>query len=169
MGRALAARVSCALACIPSSATCVFPDVGVGAECEEQSDCLSGVQCVRLDPEDEDEGNVCLPMLELDAPQACVVDDDCAAAGFPVDAVCDGAQRCTCEGAAFQCDFDEVIGEHTCRCLPAGLDEGEKCEDDTQCVTARCGAGECVIGDVDEPCDDGDDCISGTCTGGACE
>ena len=150
---------------------CVFPELGIGDACDAQEDCLSGLACVRLDPEDDDEGDVCLPMLELDAPQACSDDDGCAAAGFPIDATCVDA-RCTCEGEAFTCDgFDEVVGEHTCRCLPGGLDDGASCEDDNQCISTICGAGACEGGFDGDACDDDDDCpfsATSTCTGGTC-
>lgn len=155
-----------------ASTTCVFPEVGLGAPCEDQSACLTGDACVRIDPENDGEGNVCLPMLELPAPQECIADDDCAAAGFPIESFCD-ANRCTCDlEDGFTCDFEEIIGEHTCRCLAAGLETGDACEDDTQCVSFHCGNGNCVDGVDGDGCDNDEDCqesSSATCTAGTCE
>jgi hypothetical protein len=165
--------LACALAGTAANVTCVFPEVGLGAPCESQSECLSGDACVRVDPEDTDEGNVCLPMLDLAAPQACTVDEDCPAAGFPVDASCNGDGLCTCDpDDGFTCDFEEVLGEHTCRCLVGGIDVGESCEDDAQCITTHCGNGACVAGLTGDACDNDDDCQFGEvalCTEGTCE
>lgn len=164
------------LVIVGASAFCVFPDLGVGRPCEAQSVCSAGHVCVRLDPEDDGEGSVCLPMLELDAPQACTADEDCAAAGFPVDSFCqDGL--CTCGDAddGFTCnsfDTTEVVGEHTCRCLPALLVDGVECIDDNQCASLRCGDGNCVAGNDGDGCDSDEDCAfstNATCGGGTCE
>lgn len=157
-----------------ATASCVFPEVGLGKPCEQQSECLSGDACVRIDPADPDEGNVCLPMLELDAPQACTVDEDCAAAGFPVDSFCNGDGLCTCDvDDGFTCDgFDEVIGEHTCRCLVAAIPTDDECEDDDQCVSFHCGDGTCVDGEDGDGCDSDEDCqlaSNTTCNAGTCE
>jgi hypothetical protein len=152
--------------------TCVVPDVGVGAPCGEQSDCTTDNVCVRIDPEDDNEGSVCLPMLELDAPFPCAADEDCAAAGFPIDSSCDGDGRCTCDDAAFTCgDFDQVVGEHTCRCLDTVVNTGDECEDDNQCVSQHCGNGSCTDGVDGDDCDADDDCplsLESRCADGAC-
>ena len=173
MTRAGLRPLASALVVVACAATCVIPPVGQGKPCEGQSECSSGDVCIRIDPEDDGEGSVCLPMLELDAPQACTVDDDCAAAGFPIESFCDGDSRCTCDlEDGFLCDFEEVVGEHTCRCLPAGLPSGDACEDDTQCISFHCGNGNCVDGVDGDGCDNDEDCqlsTNETCNAGTCE
>lgn len=159
---------------IGATGACVIPPVGLGASCEQQSDCTTGKQCIRIDPEDEGEGNVCLPMLELDSPQACPSGDDeeCAAAGFPIDAFCDDDLRCTCDDEAFTCEFGTVIGEHSCRCVPSELATNDECIDDNQCLSLHCGDGNCVLGNDGDGCDEDEDCedsSTGTCNAGTCE
>lgn len=163
-----------AFVALASTVTCVIPEVGQGKSCEAQAECSSGDVCIRIDPEDEGEGNVCLPMLELDAPQACTADEDCAAAGFPVDSSCDGDGRCACDlEDGFSCDgFDEIIGEHSCRCVVTALATDDECVDDNQCASFQCGDGNCVDGEDGDGCDLDEDCANSatnTCNAGTCE
>lgn len=150
---------------------CVLADAGVGDSCEGTFDCLSPNVCVRLDEADPEGGSVCMPMLELPSPQACVVDDDCPLAGWPVDASCDDEGRCLCAGSDFACDGgDEVVGEHTCRCLVIAF-LGDPCEDDNQCEVLICGSGVCTEGANGETCDSDADCPNSdgiTCEAGFC-
>ena len=165
-------RLLCGLSMVALVATCVLADVGVGASCEVTDECTAPNVCVLLDEGDPDSGAVCLPMLDLPAPQACFADEDCPAAGWPVDATCNDEGRCTCGGEGFSCTGidDEVVGEHTCRCLvPAVLEEA--CEDDNQCDTGICGNGVCGIGFEGDGCDSDADCpgsINTTCDASIC-
>lgn len=162
-----------ALALSALLANCVLPGVGVGAPCAKTSECLSENVCVLLDETDPESDAVCLPMLELPSPQACFADEDCPAALWPVDASCNDEGRCTCEDFdASSCpNTDDVIGEHTCRCLPLAFG-GDDCEDDNQCIdTLICGNGTCTDGFSGDPCDSDADCGSSenfTCDANVC-
>lgn len=167
------AQLALAIVATVLVSTCVLPGIGIGRECTTTSDCSSPNVCVLLDETDPASDAVCLPMLELPSPQDCFADEDCPVAGWPVDATCaDG--RCACSGAKFDATscpgLDDVIGVHSCRCVPGDLAPDDVCEDDNQCITGFCGAGECTTGFDGEACDADDDCISTnrTCDAGVC-
>ena len=66
-----------------------------------------------------------------------------------------------CKTIDQKCNFDETTKKGTCQYLPASLPAGEKCVNDTVCISGKCSGGVCQGKKETEDCENTDDCNIG--------
>ena len=66
-----------------------------------------------------------------------------------------------CKTIDQKCNFDETTKKGTCQYLPASLPAGEKCVNDTVCISGKCSGGVCQGKKETEDCENTYDCNIG--------